>query len=163
MLSLPAAGVFSGCSAWAVHFGGFSYPAPMLRSTGSAADQVAVALSTVLSSQVRMSQPMSPALAGRSLTEPPGKSGPSVVHPGDEAAGWELSPTADAQQPGGRLPIASPEKDQNSKLSVSTRYLSLSHHFKNQNLESCTGSSVGTICTLIGERIKLHAKTDIWD
>ena len=43
---------------------------------------------------------MSPALAGRVLTKPPGKYGASAVYPGDRIAGWELRPTADAQQPG---------------------------------------------------------------
>lgn len=76
-------------------------------------------------------QPMSPALAGRSLTEPPGKSGPSVVYPGDRAAGWELSLTADAQQPGIAADCLSPvQRKIKIQSSVSTRYLSLSHHFK---------------------------------
>ena len=82
-------------------------------------------------------QPTSPAVAARFLTEPPGKSGPSVVYSGDRAAGWELSLTADAQQPGIAADCLSPvERKIKIQSSVSTRYLSLLHHFKTKVLKS---------------------------
>ena len=109
-------------------------------------------------------QPTSPAVAARSLTEPPGKSGPSVVYSGDRAAGWELSLTADPQQPGTAADCLSlVQRKIKIQSSVSTRYLSLLHHFKTKKPEKSYCPALGTICTLIGEKIKLYAKTYIWD
>lgn len=109
-------------------------------------------------------QPTSPAVAARSLTEPPGKSGPSVVYPGDRAASWELSLTADPQQPGTAADCLSlVQRKIKIQSSVSTRYLSLLHHFKTKKPEKSYCPALGTICTLIGEKIKLYAKTYIWD
>ena len=74
---------------------------------------------------------MPPALAGRVLTKPPGKYGAPAVYPGDRIAGWELRPTADAQQPGRAADCMSLVQEEiKIQSSVSTEYSLLVHHFK---------------------------------